>query len=147
MGTRFLLTRDSPVADDVKQVYLSKTLTDTVVTTRVDGVPHRVLRTPLIDGLERSGQLSGLARAAANAGRFRKLSGLSWPALVRQGLAMRHDTDLSWSQVLMAANTPMLLKAAMVESPAGPGRDGGGPGRRAHRGPALMRRAHRPDHG
>jgi NAD(P)H-dependent flavin oxidoreductase YrpB (nitropropane dioxygenase family) len=115
MGTRFLLTSDSPVADEVKQVYLSKTLTDTVVTTRVDGVPHRVLRTPLIDALERSGQLSGLARAAANAARFRKLSGLSWLALVRQGQAMRRSTDLSWSQVLMAANTPMLLKAAMVD--------------------------------
>jgi len=115
MGTRFLLTSDSPVADEVKQVYLSKTLNDTVVTTRVDGVPHRVLRTPLIDGLERSGQVSGLARAVTNAARFRKLSGLSWPALVRQGVAMRHGTDLSWSQVLMAANTPMLLKAAMVD--------------------------------
>jgi NAD(P)H-dependent flavin oxidoreductase YrpB (nitropropane dioxygenase family) len=115
MGTRFLLTSDSPVADEVKHLYLSKTLTDTVVTTRVDGVPHRVLRTPLIDGLERSGQLSGLVRAAANTARFRKLSGLSWPALVRQGQAMRRGTDLSWSQVLMAANTPMLLKAAMVD--------------------------------
>jgi NAD(P)H-dependent flavin oxidoreductase YrpB (nitropropane dioxygenase family) len=28
---------------------------------------------------------------------------------------MRHGKDLSWSQVLMAANTPMLLKAAMVD--------------------------------
>jgi NAD(P)H-dependent flavin oxidoreductase YrpB (nitropropane dioxygenase family) len=115
MGTRFLLTSDSPVANEVKRVYLSKTLTDTVVTTRVDGVPHRVLRTPLIDRLERSGQISGLARAVANAARFRRLSGLSWPALIRQGQAMRRGTDLSWSQVLMAANTPMLLKAAMVD--------------------------------
>ena len=115
MGTRFLLTTDSPVADQVKQVYLSKTLTDTVVTTRVDGVPHRVLRTALVDGLERSGQVSGLVRAARNAAGFRKLSGLSWPGLIRQGRAMRRGTELSWSQVLMAANTPMLLKAAMVD--------------------------------
>jgi NAD(P)H-dependent flavin oxidoreductase YrpB (nitropropane dioxygenase family) len=115
MGTRFLLTSDSPVADEVKQVYLSMTLTDTVVTTRVDGVPHRVLRTPLIEGLERSGRLPGLVRAAGNAAGFRKLSGLSWPELIRQGQAMRHGTELSWSQVLMAANTPMLLKAAMVD--------------------------------
>ena len=115
MGTRFLLTTDSPVADQVKQVYLGKTLTDTVVTTRVDGVPHRVLRTPLVDGLERSGRLTGLARAARNAAGFRKLSGLSWPELIRQGQAMRHSTELTWSQVLMAANTPMLLKAAMVD--------------------------------
>jgi NAD(P)H-dependent flavin oxidoreductase YrpB (nitropropane dioxygenase family) len=28
---------------------------------------------------------------------------------------MRRGKDLSWSQVLMAANTPMLLKAAMVD--------------------------------
>ena len=115
MGTRFLLTSDSPVADAVKQVYLGKTLTDTVVTTRVDGVPHRVLRTPLVNGLERSGQLSGLLRSARNAAAFRNVSGLSWPQLVRQGRAMRSGTELSWSQVLMAANTPMLLKAAMVD--------------------------------
>jgi NAD(P)H-dependent flavin oxidoreductase YrpB (nitropropane dioxygenase family) len=115
MGTRFLLTTDSPVADQVKQVYLSKTLTDTVVTTRVDGVPHRVLRTHLIDGLERSGQVSGLVRAARNAAGFRKLSEMSWPELIRQGRAMRRGTELSWSQVLMAANTPILLKAAMVD--------------------------------
>ncbi len=115
MGTRFLLTSDSPVADAVKHVYLGKTLTDTVVTTRVDGVPHRVLRTPLIEGLERSGQVSGLLRSARNAAAFRNLSGLSWPQLIRQGRAMRGATDLSWSQVLMAANTPMLLKAAMVD--------------------------------
>jgi NAD(P)H-dependent flavin oxidoreductase YrpB (nitropropane dioxygenase family) len=115
MGTRFLLTTDSPVADQVKQVYLGKTLTDTVVTTRVDGVPHRVLRTPLIEGLEQSGQLTGVMRAARNAAGFRKLSGLSWAELIRQGQAMRRGTELSWSQVLMAANTPMLLKAAMVD--------------------------------
>ena len=115
MGTRFLLTRDSPVAEQVKQIYLGKTLTDTVVTTRVDGVPHRVLRTPLVEALERSGQVSGLVRAARNAAGFRKLSGLGWPELIRQGQAMRRGTELSWSQVLMAANTPMLLKAAMVD--------------------------------
>jgi len=115
MGTRFLLTTDSPVADQVKEVYLGKTLTDTVVTTRVDGVPHRVLRTPLIEGLERAGQLTGLLRAARNAAGFRRLSGLSWADLIRQGHAMRRGTELSWSQVLMAANTPMLLKAAMVD--------------------------------
>ena len=28
---------------------------------------------------------------------------------------MRHGKDLTWSQVVMAANTPMLLKAGLVE--------------------------------
>src|SRR5215469_15433914 len=52
MGTRFLLTSDSPVADAVKQVYLASDVTGTVVTTRADGVPHRLLRTPLVERLD-----------------------------------------------------------------------------------------------
>jgi NAD(P)H-dependent flavin oxidoreductase YrpB (nitropropane dioxygenase family) len=115
MGTRFLLTSDSPVADAVKQVYLSAGLAGTVVTRRVDGVPHRVLRTALTDRLEAAGRIGGLVRAAGNAARFRGLSGMSWGELIRQGLAMRRETGLGWSQVLMAANTPVLLRAAMVD--------------------------------
>ena len=49
MGTRFLLTTDSTVPDAVKQIYLGTPVTDTVVTTAIDGVPHRVLRTELVD--------------------------------------------------------------------------------------------------
>jgi NAD(P)H-dependent flavin oxidoreductase YrpB (nitropropane dioxygenase family) len=111
MGTRFLLTSDSPVAEEVKRVYLGKSLSDTVVTTRVDGVPHRVLKTSFVDHLGRK----GLLYALRNAARFRKLSGVSWARMLRDGRAMRHGRDLSWAQVLMAANTPMLLKAAMVD--------------------------------
>jgi NAD(P)H-dependent flavin oxidoreductase YrpB (nitropropane dioxygenase family) len=35
--------------------------------------------------------------------------------MVRDGLAMKHGKDLTWSQVLLAANTPMLLKSSMVD--------------------------------
>jgi NAD(P)H-dependent flavin oxidoreductase YrpB (nitropropane dioxygenase family) len=115
MGTRFLLTSDSPVSAAVKDAYLRRSVTETVVTTKVDGVPHRVLRTPFVDRLERAGRLGGLLRAVRSAAAFRRLSGASWPAMVREGLALRHGHDLTWSQLLMAANTPMLLKAAMVD--------------------------------
>jgi NAD(P)H-dependent flavin oxidoreductase YrpB (nitropropane dioxygenase family) len=63
MGTRFLLTSDSPVPAAVKQLYLAAGLDGTVVTTRVDGVPHRMLRTTLVDHLE-----GARARTAAGAG-------------------------------------------------------------------------------
>jgi NAD(P)H-dependent flavin oxidoreductase YrpB (nitropropane dioxygenase family) len=115
MGTRFLLTRESPVAQAVKDVYLSKAVTETVVTTQVDGVPHRVLRTPFIDGLEKSGRTSTLARAARNALAFKRLSGAGWADIVREGVAMKRSQELSWSQVIMAANTPMLIKLALVD--------------------------------
>ena len=35
--------------------------------------------------------------------------------MVRDGRAMRRGKGPTWSQVLLAANTPMLLKAAMVD--------------------------------
>jgi NAD(P)H-dependent flavin oxidoreductase YrpB (nitropropane dioxygenase family) len=62
MGTRFLLTSDSPVPAAVKQMYLTAGLDGTVVTTRVDGVPHRVLRTRMVDDL-----LGGRAGTAVDA--------------------------------------------------------------------------------
>jgi NAD(P)H-dependent flavin oxidoreductase YrpB (nitropropane dioxygenase family) len=115
MGTRFLLTSDSPVPDAVKQVYLAKSVSDTVVTKQVDGVPHRVLRSDLVEALESESAPRRLSGAIRNAARFRKDAGISWPAMIREGSAMRKTQELSWSQVLMAGNTPMLLRAAMVD--------------------------------
>jgi NAD(P)H-dependent flavin oxidoreductase YrpB (nitropropane dioxygenase family) len=115
MGTRFLLTSDSTVPDAVKQQYLHSGLTDTVVSTRVDGMPHRVLRTGLVEKLESGSPVRGFAAAVRNASKFKKLSGMTWRSMVSDGLAMRHGKDLTWSQVVMAANTPMLLKAGLVE--------------------------------
>ncbi|MFG2296834.1 NAD(P)H-dependent flavin oxidoreductase [Streptomyces sp. NPDC048603] len=115
MGTRFLLTSDSTVPGPVKARYLAAAVKDVTVTTAVDGLPHRMLRTELVASLERAGRVRALARAVRHAAGFRKVSGLSWSRMVRDGLAMKHGKDLSWSQVLLAANTPMLLKASMVE--------------------------------
>src|SRR6059058_691024 len=115
MGTRFLLTSDSPVPEAVKQHYLSKSVTDTVVTRQVDGVPHRVLRSDLVDALESAGPVRRFAGAFRSALAFKRLSGTPWREIVREGKAMRRSQELTWSQVLMAANTPMLLRAAMVD--------------------------------
>lgn len=116
MGTRFLLTSDSSVPDVIKDFYLGHTVADTVVTTQVDGVPHRVLRTGLVDKLESAGgRIASIPRAALNARRFKALTGLGYREMWDEGNAMRTSMDLSWSQMVMAANTPMLLKAGLVE--------------------------------
>jgi NAD(P)H-dependent flavin oxidoreductase YrpB (nitropropane dioxygenase family) len=115
MGTRFLLTQESTVPDAVKQYYLSRTVSDTVVTARIDGVPHRVLRTDFVDELEHTNALMAMPRAVRNAAAFKKLSGTSWRGIAREGLAMRKEQDLKWSQLALAANTPMLLRAGLVE--------------------------------
>lgn len=115
MGTRFLLTAESQVPDVVKQRYLQAAVTDTVVSTAVDGRPQRVIRTDVIDGLERGNAFTRLPRALGNALTFRKETGTSLRDLVAEGLAMRKSQDLSWSELAMAANAPMMTKAALVD--------------------------------
>ncbi|HZC73058.1 MAG TPA: nitronate monooxygenase [Jatrophihabitans sp.] len=115
MGTRFLLTQESTVPDEVKRLYLGYGLDGTVVTTRVDGMAHRVLRTDLVEHLEQSSRAVGLYHAVRNAGRFKRMTRLRWPEMIREGLATKHGKEQSWAQLVMAANTPMLLRAGLVE--------------------------------
>jgi len=114
MGTRFLLTSDSKVPDQVKEVYLATPVTGTVVSTAIDGAPQRVIRTEVIENLERTGLLQ-LPRAGINALKFRRLTGTSVGDLLREGINMKRNQDLTWAQVAMAANAAMLTRASMVE--------------------------------
>ncbi len=115
MGTRFLLTRDSTVPESVKEYYVGRTVADTVVTAKIDGVPHRVLRTEFVDELEQASSVSAVTRAVRNAFAFKKMSGVSWRGMLREGIAMKREGNLRWTQVILAANTPMLLRAGLVE--------------------------------
>jgi len=115
MGTRFLLTAESQVPDHVKSVYLESSLTATVVTKAIDGAPQRVIRTDLIDKLEGSMGASRLAKAASNALAFARRSGSSPVDLLKTAKAMHDDQDLTWSQVALAANAPMMTKASIVD--------------------------------
>lgn len=115
MGTRFLLTAESRVPDAVKAQYLATPVTGTVVTRALDGAPQRVIRTELIDELEKASTVTKLPKALRNALAFRKQTGTSLADLVKEGLAMRKSQDLTWSQLAMAANAPMWIKAALVD--------------------------------
>jgi NAD(P)H-dependent flavin oxidoreductase YrpB (nitropropane dioxygenase family) len=115
MGTRFLLTSDSTVPAQVKQAYLDAPVTGTVVTEAIDGVPQRVLRTPLVEQLTSRRRISSLASSVRSAAALKAATGGSWPDVVREGLAMRKTRELRWDQLLMAANTPMMIQKGMVE--------------------------------
>ena len=115
MGTRFLLTAESTVPEATKRRYLAAGLADTVVTRHIDGFPQRVIRTPLVEYLEGAGRLRALGRSLASAWRFRRLTGRRVADLVREARTLRRDRDLRWAQVVMAANAPMLTRAALVD--------------------------------
>ena len=115
MGTRFLLTTESKVPDDVKARYLATPVTGTIVSTRIDGAPQRVIRTDLVDHLEGSSWISNLPRSLRSAHQFRKETGDSLLSLAKEGAAMKKGNELTWPQVVMAANAPVMTKAGLVD--------------------------------
>jgi NAD(P)H-dependent flavin oxidoreductase YrpB (nitropropane dioxygenase family) len=115
MGTRFLLSVESRVPDAVKEKYLETPVTGTVVTSKVDGAPQRLVRTELVDRLDAQGWLRALPRALRSAHQFRHQTGASLLSLLREGRAMKKGGELTWSQVVMAANAPVMTKAALVD--------------------------------
>jgi NAD(P)H-dependent flavin oxidoreductase YrpB (nitropropane dioxygenase family) len=121
MGTRFLLTSDSAVPEEIRRRYLTFGLDGTVVTTKADGMPHRLLRTEFVDTLEKEGVTSRLLHTLRRTTQFKELSGMTWSQLIRDGRSMKRAGDRTWGQMVLAANTPMLLKAGLVDGDTGAG--------------------------
>ena len=65
--------------------------------------------------LESKGSLSRLLLAARSALELRRVTGASLPDLLRSGLAMRRHERLTRTQMLMAANAPILATRAMQD--------------------------------
>jgi len=115
MGTRFLLTKDSAVPDAVKELYLRTDLTGTVVTAKVDGMPHRMLRTDLVRSLEETSTVRRLGPTMRRTLEFKKDSGMSWAQLLKDGRAMRKAQGRTLGQMALAANTPTMLRSGLVD--------------------------------
>jgi len=115
MGTRFLLTRESPVPEATARRYLEAEVNDVIVTRQIDGLPQRVIVNELVRKLEETGPGGRLLLAARSALGFRRASGASLRELLRSALALRRSERLTRAQTLMAANAPMLARRAMNE--------------------------------
>jgi nitronate monooxygenase len=115
MGTRFLLTRESPVPEATARRYFEAGVDDVVVTREIDGLPQRVIENELLRRLVSLGPLRRTAFALRNALAFRAATGASLLELARSALALRRHERLTRSQLLMAANAPILARRAMQE--------------------------------
>ena len=115
MGTRFLMTRESPVPEATKARYVAARVEDVFVTTRLDGIPHRMLRNELAARIERASGVGVLANALANAFELKKLTGASIREMLRSARAMARSGEMSLGQALLAANSPVLLQRAVVQ--------------------------------
>ncbi len=114
MGTRFLLSAESQVPPEVKQIYFDTGPDGTIVTKAIDGVPQRVIENRFVKRLDRA-RITAFPRALKNALKFRSLTETTFSQLLKSGLAMKRSQKLTWSQVVLAANAPLLTKAALVD--------------------------------
>ncbi len=115
MGTRFVLTQESPVPKTSTDRFLAAEVADIVVTRQIDGLPQRVVMNELVKRLEAASPLVRLLLALRNGLAFRKTSGASVSELVSSALKMRRNQRLTNAQTIMAANAPMLAKKGMAE--------------------------------
>lgn len=115
MGTRFMLTRDSPTPDATKDRYLASEVHNIPVSTRLDGLPQRMVMNETLARLERDGALAMTARALLNGWRFRAASGATLRQLTKSAWTMMKQTEVTFAQALMAANAPMIIRKSMVD--------------------------------
>jgi NAD(P)H-dependent flavin oxidoreductase YrpB (nitropropane dioxygenase family) len=115
MGTRFLMTRESPVPDATLARYLEAEMSDVIVSTALDGMPQRMIENELSKRLEGASGLRKLVLAVQNALALRRETGATIPELLRSALAMRANQKLSNAQMILAANAPILARIAMSD--------------------------------
>ncbi len=115
MGTRFLLTAESPTPQATKDRYLESEVTQIKVSTRLDGLPQRMIMNRRLEALERASRLRLLLIALASGWRFKQLMQTSYFELIKSSWAMARSSDTSLGQTLMAANAPMIIQQSMVK--------------------------------
>ncbi|MAT91712.1 MAG: 2-nitropropane dioxygenase [Halioglobus sp.] len=116
MGTRFLMTEESPVPRATLQRYIDcKNPGEIIVSRAMDGLPQRMIMNELLAELEKAGPLKKLLIALRNGLAFRRHTGASVFGLLKSALAMSRDDDMSAAQAIMSANAPMIIQKAMVD--------------------------------
>lgn len=115
MGTRFLLTAESPVPEATAERYFKASVNDIHVTTQVDGLPQRVVMNEFVGMLEAANPIKRFLYALRSGLAYRKITGASFGELLNAALALQKGEKLTRSQMLMAANAPVFIRRAMVE--------------------------------
>jgi len=115
MGTRFLLTQESPVPDATKSIYLQTPPEKIVVSTALDGLPQRMIANPYLQRLMTASSLGLLFRAVGNGIAFTRMTGGSLLGMLGTAWKVYRTGDTSLGQTLMAANAPMMIQEAMVK--------------------------------
>ena len=115
MGTRFMMTSDSPTPDATKAEYLKSEVTKIPVSTKLDGLPQRMVLNNTLADLEKVSSLGMLTRAIKNGFKYKSQTGMSMGETISTAWKMASKTDMTLGQTMMAGNAPIIIQKAMVE--------------------------------
>lgn len=114
MGTRFLMTKESPVPAQTKENYVKANPNQIIVSKKLDGLPQRMIMNKCLDDLEHAGPVSLFFSAIKNGLAYRRYTGQSLISLLQAGWKMKQNNKLTYGQTLMSGNAPMMIQEAMV---------------------------------
>lgn len=116
MGTRFLMTSDSPTPRATLERYLAVRDTQQIrVTLAVDGMRHRMIDNPFIRRLEQASPMGRLWIALRSARTWQAQTGMSTSHMLKTFFKAIREDPSALSQVVMAANQPVLLERSMAQ--------------------------------
>lgn len=118
MGSRFMMTSDSPVPEAIKQAYANAGIQDIIVTSKIDGIPQRMIRNPMLDRIEAGGALARWRRGLQAAFEMKRATGASIGELLAAARGMTAHGDMSLPEAMLAAAAPTLLQKAVVSGDA-----------------------------
>lgn len=115
MGTRFMMTSDSPTPDATKAKYLDAEVTKIPVSKALDGLPQRMVMNKTLQELEDASAVQLVMKAAKNGRAYSAQAGMSTFETLKTAAKMLVQPDISVGQTLMAGNAPMIIQKAMVD--------------------------------
>lgn len=118
MGTRFMMTSDSPVPDTTKAAYTGAQTTDIFVTTKIDGIPQRMIRNQSVAEIEQAGGLAKWQRGLGAGVAMKRETGASWSTMLQSARAMTKGGGKTLPEAMLAAAAPVLLQKAVVDGDA-----------------------------
>jgi NAD(P)H-dependent flavin oxidoreductase YrpB (nitropropane dioxygenase family) len=115
MGTRFMMTQESPVPSKTKEAYIAAEVDEIKITKKFDGLSHRLIFNKYIEKIDRSNPISLFLMSVTSAWKYKQITKASFGDLFKSFFAMLKGDDLTISQSIMSANSPAIIQKAMVE--------------------------------
>ena len=115
MGTRFMMTQESPVPIKTKEAYISAEVEEIKITKKFDGLSHRLIFNNYIKKIDRSNPISLFVMSVISAWKYKQITKASFRDLFKSFFAMLKGDDLTISQSIMSANSPAIIQKAMVD--------------------------------